>query len=172
MARISIIVVSLIGFAVLATDGSESAAAPGIEGSSLSAFLQPAEGGRTLRIKYEQNDEIESIRNGGVVPLSDELLLYVSVSPYPPTSFDATVDLHLTTVDGADVDDATVTASWDMAIMYHGPFSTDFVHTGDGHYAAHFDFFMYGPWEITTHITSPTHQTPADLPISIYVWPE
>jgi hypothetical protein len=169
-----IVVLSAIGWIMLVAGGSEADALDqiGSSGSSVGAFLQPA-GGTTLpRIRYERAGESITITNGGSVALSNDLELAVTVSPYPPTTFDLDVDLRLVDATGAPVDDASIHADWDMAVMFHGPFFTAFDARGDGRYTAHFDVFMYGPWELITHVSSPSHRTPDELPISIYVWPE
>jgi hypothetical protein len=142
--------------------------------SSSGDFLQPGAATQAgpVRIKYEGPDGIESVANGGLVPLGNDLQLGVSVSPYPPTSFDLDVDLYLTTTEGEPVIDAEVIAVWDMIVMYHGPFETRFTNLGNGHYAAPFEFFMFGPWELATHVTSPSHGSPETIALSIYVWPE
>lgn len=142
--------------------------------SSSADFLQPGAATQAgpVRIKYEGPNGTESLSNGGLIPLGDNLQLGVAVSPYPPTSFDVEVDLHLTTLEGQPVVDADIIAVWDMAIMYHGPFETTFVNLGDGHYKAPFEFFMFGPWELTTHVGSSNYGSPEDVALSIYVWPE
>ena len=169
-----ILVLSAVGFLMLASQAPAGFAEESEEDSlsSLGEFLQPALTTETARIRYEVGDLVEFLPNGGVVPLSDDLRLEVAISPYPPTKFDIAVDLRLTTAAGVAVGDAAIAGTWDMPVMPHGPFTTDFVNAGDGHYVASFDFFMFGPWEIVTDISSPSHETPTDLPISIYVWPE
>ncbi len=139
------------------------------EVSSLDAFLQPAE---TARLKYVLDGETESLRNGEVLALSDNLQMEVSLSPYPPTFFDIDIDIRLTTPEGEVVDDATISTIWDMDVMPHGPFSTQFRNIGDGHYSASFDFSMFGAWGINTHISHPTFDSPDDVSLVIYVWPE
>lgn len=171
----AIVVASTIGILMLMASSTPSVnPAADVSLSSSGDFLQPGAATQSgpVRIKYEGPNGTESVANGGLVPLGDNLQLGVSVNPYPPTSFDVDVDLHLTTVDGEPVADADVLAVWDMVVMYHGPFETNFVNLGNGHYAAPFEFFMFGPWELMTHISSPTHGSPEQIALSIYVWPE
>lgn len=139
------------------------------EVSSLDAFLQPAE---TARLKYEVDGGTNSLRNGGVLVLSDDLQMEVSLSPYPPTVFDIDIDIRLTTTEGEIVDDATISTVWDMDVMPHGPFSTQFRNSGNGQYSASFDFSMFGAWAIDTHISHPTFDSPDDVSLVVYVWPE
>lgn len=139
------------------------------EFSALDEFLQPAQ---RARIKYELDGDTESLRNGGVITLADDLQMEVSLSPYPPTFFDIDIDIRLTTTDGEIVDDATISTIWDMDVMPHGPFTTEFRDIGDGHYSASFDFSMFGAWGLDTHISHPTLDSPDDVSLVIYVWPE
>jgi len=110
--------------------------------------------------------------NGASIALADDLQVAVTVTPFPPTTFDATVDLLLTTADGTPIVDAEVITVWDMAVMWHGPFETRFANLGDGHYLARFDFFMFGPWQLETQVRVPRHAPVDDISISIYTWPE
>jgi hypothetical protein len=176
-AGITIVALSAVGMLMLGfgepTQGSILDVA--VDESSSLDFLQPVGGdaaGGPARLKYQSGDDAGSISNGGIVPVGDGLQMAVTVSPYPPTSFDVVVDLQLTTPDGSPVDDAAIRATWDMIFMYHGPFETEFEAVGDGHYTAPFDFFMFGPWELLTEVDAPSHQPPGELAISIYVWPE
>ena len=143
--------------------------------SAAAGFLTPAEGAALTggaRLHYEAGERLVNLANGGVVPLSDDLALTVTVSPYPPTDFDVSVDLLVTTLDGQPVTDADISSVWDMTVMHHGPFETVFRPIGDGHYAASFDFFMFGPWKLTTRVVAPSRGTDDLVILSIYNWPE
>jgi hypothetical protein len=139
------------------------------DASPIDAFLQPAE---RARISYELDDNIETLRNGATFTLSDDLQLEVLLSPYPPIWFDIDVDLRLTTTDDEPVDDATISTTWDMDVMPHGPYFTEFVSTGDGQYSATFDYEMFGAWWLDLHISHPTLDSPDEVSLIVYVWPE
>lgn len=172
-AGVVIALVSLTGFVVLGV--IEQAAAQEAGGSTSDDFLTPgidASNVEPERIKYEGPDGTMSLPNGGVVDLSDDLMLQVWVDPYPPSTFDLDVELRLTDANGDTINDATVTADWDMVFMWHGPFVAEFDATSDGRYISRFELFMFGPWELVIHTSAPGYEQPQDLSISIFVWPE
>ncbi|MEE8330329.1 MAG: hypothetical protein V3R84_01000 [Acidimicrobiia bacterium] len=171
MVAVAIVVVlSAIGFFMLGGDSEPQA----VELSTVGDFLQPGASATAGldRLRYEGPNGTTSLANGGVVALTDDLNMQVSLSPYPPTTFDIDIDLFLTNAAGQPIVDASISADWDMILMWHGPFETDFQSLGDGHYAASFDLFMVGPWEVATQVTSPVLDQPVALPLTIYVWPE
>lgn len=132
-------------------------------------LLRPANAG-TGRIRYQVDGESADLANGGAIALPGGSTLHVTVSPYPPTDFDTDVSLELTDADGAPVTDASISSEWDM-VMVHGPFYTTFEHRGEGRYGADtFDFFMYGPWQLNTTVT--TADGEALVKLAIFVWPE
>lgn len=137
-------------------------------------LLRPAAAADTepLRIKYLADDGAQGVANGGAIPVGEDHHLEIFVSPYPPTGFAADVDLYLTDTAGRPIAGARVTTTWDMVFMTHGPFDTVFRDLGNGHYVGHFDFFMYGPWELLTTFTLEDGSGVAVPPVSIYVWPE
>ena len=152
---------------------AESEASMGDGGSSVGSFLiQDPTASGPIRIKYQGPGGSVSLANRDTVTLGDDLSLSVAITPYPPTAFDADVDIYLTDGSGAPIDGATVSVEWDMAIMSHGPFSATFAAAGNGHYTAPFHFFMFGPWMLITSVSTPGSQQPAHLTLSIYVWPE
>ncbi len=118
------------------------------------------------------SDDTGAIRveNGGTVALADGYAVGVTVTPFPPTSFDIDVMLELTR-DGAPIVGATVDTVWDMTLMTHGPFTTALGTAGDGAYGTSYDFFMFGPWYVDTTVTAPGAE-PVEFRLSIYVWPE
>lgn len=169
----AIVLISLGGFIVLGA--TERAAADESGGSSSNDFLLPVNDPSTLepaRIKYEGTEGTMSLPNGGVIPISEDLRLHVLVNPYPPSTFDLDVELRLTDVNGQAIDNATITADWDMAFMWHGPFIAEFVPISDGRYISRFDLFMFGPWELVIHVAVPGSEQPRDQSVSIFVWPE
>lgn len=175
-AALAIVVVSAVGFLLLLF--TEDVAASGSSLGDLSSsgeFLErdaAAEASGIDRLSYRIGDVDTVIPNHGVVPLGDDLLFEVAVSPYPPTSFDLDVELLLTTVQGAPIIDAEITTIWDMEFMPHGPFNTQFESVGDGRYTAFLDLFMVGPWKLDLDVAVPANQNPERVSITIYVWPE
>ena len=171
-----IVALSAVGFLLLLF--TEDVAASGSSLGDLSSsgeFLErdAAAQPRGLdRLTYQIGDERVVIPNHGIVPLSDDLILAVSVSPYPPTSFDLDVEVVLATAEGEPIADANITAIWDMTIMHHGPFEAEFTNSGDGRYAAFFDLFMVGPWGLDLDVSVPGYQNPDQVSVIIYVWPE
>lgn len=129
-----------------------------------------AGGDDPARIRYEVGDSGPiGIRNGEAIDLGDGLEAQLTVSPYPPADFDVDVAIQLR-VDGVPLTDATVATTWDMVFMYHGPFSTEMNHSGQGRYIASYDFFMFGPWELQTRVERPDGAA-SEFAVSIYVWP-
>jgi hypothetical protein len=157
------------GLLLLQTGSGSETTAAGI--SSSSDFLQAASPTGIPRIRIWQDGDPLSIQNGDSIAVGDDLVLAVTVNPYPPTQFDIEVDFALSTPDGTPIADADLTVVWDMLIMGHGPFQTEFENVGDGHYRAGLDLFMFGPWDLALEI-SPTFDVPDDLSVSLYVWPE
>ncbi len=141
--------------------------------SSISSFLQPAagQGGGQVRIRYDTGSGPVSIQNHAVIPLADGLRAEIALDPYPPNTFDVSVDLFLTTADGEPVTESEVNVTWDMAVMWHGPFETRLNENRDGHYSATFDMFMFGPWQLDARLVIPGHD-PQPLSLLIYVWPQ
>lgn len=128
----------------------------------------------TSRIKVLFEGSPMEVANGSAVPLSSEssIVAEIFVSPYPPTGFEADVDLYLTTADGEPITDAEITIDYDMMFMVHGPFFVSPKNMGNGHYLSSYDFFMYGPWTLETYIEAPDQEASIYVPIAIYVWPE
>lgn len=165
-----VVAVSAVGFLMML---GYDTAATAFESSS-SDYLQPGSpsGAVSARLHYETAEGPIALANGESVAIDGGLVVAATVSPYPPTSFDATVDLLVTTADGTPVTDATVSTVWDMVVMWHGPFTTDFTNLGEGHYSADFDLFMFGPWQLATQIESLDAAKTGEIVLSIYVWPE
>lgn len=172
-AALVIVMTSIAGFAFLAA--SERAAAADTDSLTAADYLvreDATEDRGPARLKYEGPHGTETLSNGGSIVLADDLILQVVVSPYPPSTFDVDVELRLTDAGGRPIDDATVTADWDMVFMWHGPFPARFDHIGDGRYVASLDLFMFGPWEVVTTVAAPGHEPFDNVSLSIYVWPE
>ncbi len=88
------------------------------------------------------------MENGGRVPVSDDFVAEVFVSPYPP---DWNTDLHLFLLHKTDfepVKDADVDLDYEMVWMDHGVDTQVGRKVGDGHYLLPLSFLMYGDWNI------------------------
>lgn len=172
---------SAVGFTLLRSDGSEvptatqdlvviQQSASGSEVGS-SDLLQPAETAERSRLRYlDTEGTAVEFQNGSSIPLADDLGLEVFVSPYPPDTFDVSVDFYLTDARGEPVTDAEISVVWDMIFMTHGPFLVSPEHIGGGHYVTSYDFFMFGPWELDAAISRGTGAE-AQAVLAIYVWP-
>jgi hypothetical protein len=176
VATMTIVLLSATGFLLLAFTEDLAASGSSLDDlSSSGAFLErdpTVDAYDFERLTYELDEEQIEIPNHGLVPLGDDLVLEVAVGPYPPTTFDLDVELILRTAAGEPITDAVISTVWDMSIMYHGPFNTDFTSLGDGRYAAFFDLFMVGPWELNLTILVPEQGNPQQVTIRVYVWPE
>lgn len=169
----AIVVASLAGFVMMGMAEAEAPRAG--EAFTTAEFLTQSEEASALnsaRIKYQPPDGPRPLVNGESVAISKDLLLAVSVNPYPPSQFDVDIDLLLTDAAGQPVENASIRTDVDMALMGHGPFSSDFVSAGNGRFNASFDLFMFGPWEFVMNVTAPGHDQPDNLTMSVYVWPE
>ena len=175
-AAVAIVLVSTVGFLMLLLTEDLAASGSSLDDLSSSGdFLErdpTADAYDFERLTYELDEVQIEIPNHGLVPLADDLVLEVGVSPYPPTTFDLDVELILRTAAGEPVTDAAISTVWDMSIMYHGPFNTEFTSSGDGRYTAFFDLFMVGPWELDLTISVPRAGNPQQVTIRVYVWPE
>jgi len=172
---VGILAISGAGFAMtLAGDASAATREGETFQFSSDEFLQPGgeQGPVGGRIAYETEGRPEIIDNGGTIPVADDLQMTMTVSPYPPTTFDLEVDLFMKTAAGEPVSDVSVVASWDMMVMEHGPYETPFTNLGNGHYVTSFDFFMFGPWRMTFEVTSIADGRSETVNLSIYLWPE
>lgn len=163
---------SALGFVLLGM--AETRATDDATSFSSSDFLTQAGNGADTgpaRIKYLADSGVVELANGAVVRI-DGMDVVLTVSPYPPSDFDVDIELSLTDESGEVITDAVISADWDMAFMWHGPFHTDFIPSGNGVYRASFDLFMFGPWEFETRIATPGTDQHRDLTFSIYTWPE
>lgn len=169
LTTLTVLAVSASGFLLLLANEAPATAAdsPSID------FLQPGQGqGDGGRLKLASATGTRTISNGTVLSLGENLEMTLTVSPYPPTSFDVNVDLYLTDGSGSPVTNAKINVVWDMIVMWHGPFETGFVNQQDGHYTGSFDMFMFGPWEFVTNISVPGQTQLDPTTFSIYLWPE
>lgn len=173
---LGIVAISTSGFLLLVFTEDVAASGSSLgDLSSSSDFLErdaTAEDRGLDRLTYEIGDERVVIPNRGTIPLSDDLLLQVEISPYPPTTLDLDVLLFLSTATGEPIVDAEIDTLWDMTLMYHGPFQTQFTNIGGGQYSAFFDLFMVGPWGLDLDITVPAYDDIGSVSLIVYVWPE
>ena len=108
------------------------------------------------------------IRNGGIVPAGD-LEIEFRIAPFPPTEFDATVELLVRGPNGEPAD-VEIAAWYDMVFMTHGQPTATVEPLGDGRYRLALDLFMFGPWVVKTSITA--GEGANEVPLIIYVWPD
>lgn len=109
------------------------------------------------------------LNSGDVIPLGNDVVLTIEMTPFPPTTFDIELDLSLSQ-NGVPITDAVIDTQWDMIVMGHGPFETRIPHVTDGLYSTSYDFFMFGPWQLDTEIQI-SGADPLEFAISVYVWP-
>jgi len=168
---VAILAVALGGTGLLMLQGGSNSDGTASGVSSSSDFLQAVSPTGIPRIRVWMNGHATSLQNGDAIAVADDLMLAVTIDPYPPTRFDVDVDLLLTAPDGTPVADAGLAVVWDMVIMGHGPFRTDFENAGAGHYRSHLNLFMFGPWDLDLEIDA-SYDLPDDLSVSLYIWPE
>lgn len=127
----------------------------------------PADSGLP-RLTFIIDGDSFAIDSGDTVPIGDGYAVRVSIDPFPPARFDVVVEFEITR-DGVPVGDATIDTVWDMTFMRHGPFDTRLAPAGGGVYGADYEFFMFGPWQLDTVLTTP--DTRHEFAVSVYVWP-
>ncbi len=99
--------------------------------------------------------ETMGLRNGGRVPLGDDKITEVFISPYPP---DWQTDLHLFLLNKETfepVTDVDVDLIYDMVFMDHGIDGQVGTKLGEGHYVLPLSFLMYGVWQVDTTVYLP-----------------
>lgn len=111
------------------------------------------------------------VANGGSVSLDGGFEVAVTVTPYPPVDFDETDVGFAVTRNGSPVEGATISLTYDMRFMAHGPFAADAVPAADGGFSFACRPFMFGPWQLDAVIAAPGSD-PIPFSISVYVWPE
>ncbi len=172
IASAAIISVSVIGSAILVSQEASSSESESALEFGINGYLQPGNDNAGLSpLHYVTSEGPVSIQNGGQIPINQNLQATATISPYPPDSFHMDVDLYLTTSENQPVIDAEVAAEWDMVVMWHGPFETEFTNVGEGHYVASFDLFMFGPWQLITSFQLPGQANTNEVELSVYVWP-
>ena len=111
------------------------------------------------------------IENGESYQLNEELEVQMTLDPYPPIGLSAhlVLDLYLTDRLGAPIDDADISLRYDMFDMTHGPFESQMINRGNGHYLASLDLIMFGAWGIETTIRTSFQSEPYQLRNAVIV---
>lgn len=96
-----------------------------------------------------------ALDNGGRVPLGDDKLAEVFLSPYPP---DWQTDLHLFLLKKGSfepVTDVDLDLLYEMVYMDHGVDGAIASRMADGHYVMPLSFQMYGDWKVDVTLNLP-----------------
>lgn len=89
-----------------------------------------------------------AMENGGRIPLKEDKVAEVFLSPYPP---DWNTDLHLFLLDNTEfepIQDVEVDLEYDMVWMNHGIDTQPGTMVEEGHYMMPLSFLMYGDWTV------------------------
>ncbi len=100
------------------------------------------------------NGQAIALENGGRVPLGEDTVAEVFLSPYPP---DWNTDLHLFLLSKDDftpVTNVDVDLKYDMVFMDHGIDSQTGVKIAEGRYLMPLSFLMYGDWQVDVRMDS------------------
>ena len=93
-----------------------------------------------------------ALENGGRVPLGDDKVAEVFLSPYPP---EWNTDLHLFLLNKDDfspVTDVDVDLEYEMVWMDHGIDAQTGTKIADGRYLMPLSFLMYGDWQVDVRL--------------------
>ena len=93
-----------------------------------------------------------ALENGGRVPLGEDKLAEVFLSPYPP---DWNTDLHLFLLDNTEfkpIQKVDVDLEYDMVWMDHGIDAQIGTKLDEGHYLLPLSFLMYGDWNVDVRL--------------------
>jgi|SaaInl7_135m_RNA_FD_contig_31_496912_length_1449_multi_9_in_0_out_0_2 hypothetical protein len=104
---------------------------------------------------FVDGDRVLKVENGGRVPVGEDKVVEVYLSPDPP---DWRTDLHLFLLDKVTfepVEDLDVVLDYDMIYMAHGILSSPGSKVADGHYLIPLDFLMYGDWNVEVRLDLP-----------------
>lgn len=107
-----------------------------------------------LGFVYKRGEAV-GMKNGGRVPLGDDIIAEVFLSPYPP---DWQTDLHLFLMDKNTFEpltDVDVDLVYEMVYMDHGIDALEGTKVKDGHYLLPLSFLMYGDWSVDTTVELP-----------------
>ncbi len=140
-----------LAFASLAMLGCDAEAGPAVEfRSAPEGALYATDGDAQSKLGYVPADGEDpyAMANGGRVPLGEDRIAEVFLSPYPP---DWNTDLHLYLLDKDTFEPLTnvdVDLEYDMVWMNHGIDPRSGTKVGEGHYLLPLSFLMYGDWNV------------------------
>tara|TARA_B100001971_G_scaffold207974_1_gene229002 strand:+ start:675 stop:1097 length:423 start_codon:yes stop_codon:yes gene_type:complete len=98
--------------------------------------------------------EAIALENGDRVPLGDDTVAEIFLSPYPP---DWNTDLHLFPLTKdyfKPVADVDVDLEYDMVYMDHGIDTQSGTKIADGRYLMPLSFLVYGDWQVDVRMES------------------
>ncbi|MFQ5872877.1 MAG: hypothetical protein ACE5JL_03625 [Dehalococcoidia bacterium] len=107
------------------------------------------------RLGFVQGREATAMENGGRVPLGEDKVAEIFLSPYPP---DWQTDLHLFLLDSVNyepITDVDVDLIYDMVFMDHGIDAQIGTKVADGHFVLPLAFLMYGDWSVDVTLSLP-----------------
>jgi hypothetical protein len=131
--------------------GCDAEAGPAVEfRSAPEGALYATDGDAQSKLGYVPADGEDpyAMANGGRVPLGEDRIAEVFLSPYPP---DWNTDLHLYLLDKDTFEPLTnvdVDLEYDMVWMNHGIDPRSGTKVGEGHYLLPLSFLMYGDWNV------------------------
>lgn len=144
--------------ATLALMGCDAEAGPSVE-------FRPAPDGALYAVAGDaqsmlgyvptSGEDPYAMANGGRVPLGEDRIAEVFLSPYPP---DWNTDLHLYLLDKDTFDPITnvdVDLEYDMVWMNHGIDPRPGRKIDEGHYMLPLSFLMYGDWSVDIRMAFP-----------------
>ncbi len=137
-----------------ASELSQENATIEVEDPALDGLDRAEPGSSYLGFVYTKGEAVE-MSNGGRVPLGEDKVMEVFLSPYPP---DWQTDLHLFLLDKEtfqSVEDVDVELVYDMVFMNHGIDAARGTKIGNGHYVLPLTFLMYGDWQVDTTVLLP-----------------
>lgn len=140
---------ALVSTTEAATPATLSAEVVG-DGDGIRVLRSSVAPGRSRMITIVDDRDVH-LRNGGWVLLNDDLTIELFVDPFPPNTLRAWIDIYLTD-GGTPVLDADLSIDYDMLAMEHGPFESEPVNLGGGHYLFTVDYIMYGEWDQTVRV--------------------
>lgn len=137
-----------------ASELSQENATINVEDPALDRLDRAEPGSSYLGFVYKKGEAVEMI-NGGRVPLGEDKIVEVFISPYPP---DWQTDLHLFLLDRETfqpLEDVDVDLTYEMVYMDHGIDAAVGTKMGNGHYVLPLAFLMYGDWQVDTTVLLP-----------------
>lgn len=151
-----------------AVETDESADANQVVSVSDSAAVEDTVESLSPRLGYIRNREAIALDNGGRVPLGEDKVAEVFLSPYPPQW---QTDLHLFLMNKETFDPITevdVDLEYEMVYMDHGIDALKGTKIADGHYILPLSFLMYGDWNVDTRILLPEGKMHLEFIVKFY----